>query len=126
MADGTYKNIEQVKEGELVASYDTENNLKTISKVADHLIHEIEGYVIINGELEVTSNHPMWIVNRHEWVRVHAIELGDVLLDSNEQEIIVISLENINGVNTVYNLELEGEYNNYFAGNILVHNKIFP
>ena len=127
MEDGTYKNIEQVQEGEWVVSYDTENNLKTISKVSEYFVHEeVEGYVIINGELEVTSNHPMWIVNRQEWARVYTIELGDVLLDSNQQEVIVISLENINGLNTVYNLELEGEYNNYFAGDILVHNKIYP
>jgi len=125
IADGTYKNIEQVKEGEWVVSYDIDNNLKTISKVAYSSVHEnVEGYVIINGELEVTSNHPMWIVNRQEWAQVHTIELGDILLDSNGQEIIVISLENINGVNTVYNLELEGEYKNYFAGDILVHNKL--
>ena len=125
MADGTYKNIEQVKEGEWVVSYDTENNLKTISKVAYSLIHEdVEGYIIINGELEVTSNHPMWIVNRQEWAQVHTIELGDILLDSNGQEIIVISLEDINGVDIVYNLELEGEHQNYFAEDILVHNKL--
>lgn len=124
MADGTYKNIEQVKEREWIVSYDIENNLKTISKVAHSLVHEdIEDYVIINGELEVTSNHPMWIVNRQEWAQVHTIKLGDILLDSNGQEIIVISLEDINGINTVYNLEIEGEHNNYFAGDILVHNK---
>ena len=127
MADGTYKNIEQVKEGEWVVSYDTENNLKTISKVAYSLVHEdVEGYIIINGELEVTSNHPVWIVNRQEWAQVHTIELKDILLDSNGQEIIVISLEDINGVNTVYNLELEGEHQNYFAEDILVHNKAPP
>jgi intein/homing endonuclease len=126
MADGTYKNIEQVKEGEWVVSYDTENNLKTISEVAHSLVHEdVEGYVIINGELEVTSNHPMWIVNRQEWAQVHTIKLEDILLDSNGKEIMVISLEDINGVNIVYNLELEGEHQNYFAGDILVHNK-FP
>jgi len=125
MADGTYKNIEQVKEGEWVVSYDIENNLKTISKVAHSLVHEdVKGYVIINKELEVTSNHPMWIVNRQKWAQVHTIELRDILLDSNGQEIIVISLEDINGVNTVYNLEIEGEHNNYFAGDILVHNKL--
>ncbi len=50
MADGTYKNIEQVKEGEWIVSYDTENNLKTISKVAYSLVHEdVEGNVILNG-----------------------------------------------------------------------------
>jgi len=125
MADGTYKNIEQVKEGEWIISYDIENNLKTISKVAYSLVHEdVEGYVIINGELEVTSNHPMWIVNRQEWAQVHTIELRDILLDSNGQKSIVISLEDINGVNIVYNLELEGDYNNYFAEDILVHNKL--
>ncbi len=127
MADGSYKNIEQVKGGEWIVSYDTENNLKTISKVAHSLVHEdVEGYVIINGELEVTSNHPVWVVNRQEWIKVHAIELGDILLDSNGQEIIVISLEDINGVNTVYNIEVEGDYNNYFAEDILVHNKEPP
>jgi len=127
MVDGTYKNIEQIKEGEWVVSYDIENNLKTISKVAYSLVHEdVEGYVIINGELEVTSNHPMWIVNRQEWAQVHTIELRDILLDSNGQEIIVISLEDINGVDTVYNLELEGVHQNYFAGDILVHNKFPP
>lgn len=125
MDDGRYKNIEQVKEGEWIVSYDTENNLKTISKVAYSLVHEdVEGYVIINGELEVTSNHPMWIVNRQEWAQVHTIELGDILLDSEGKKVIVYSIDKIKGTNTVYNLQIEGDYNNYFAEDILVHNKV--
>ena len=127
MVDGTYKNIEQVKEGEWIVSYDTENNLKTISKVAYSLIHEdVEGYIIINGELEVTSNHPMWIVNRQEWAQVHTIELGDILLDSDGKAVIIYSIDKIKGTNTVYNLQVEGDYNNYFAEDILVHNKLPP
>ena len=124
MADGSYKEIQDIQSDNLVASYDLINSAPAVSRVEQLLIHpDTEGgYLIINNKLEVTANHNMWVVNRQLWQQMHFINIGDILLDSDGKEVIIYSIDKIKGTNTVYNLQLEGDYNNYFTEDILIHN----
>ncbi|MBA7634840.1 hypothetical protein ES703_42438 [subsurface metagenome] len=124
MAGGSYKEIQDIQSGNLVASYDLINNAPAVSRVKQLLIHPDieEGYLIVNNKLKVTANHRMWVVNRQLWQQMHFINIGDILLDSDGKEVIIYSIDKIKGTNTVYNLQLEGDYNNYFAEDMLVHN----
>jgi len=124
MADGSYKEIQDIQSGNFVASYDLINNAPAISRVKQLLIHPDTGggYLIINNKLEVTANHNMWVVNRQLWQQMRFINIGDILLDSDGKEVIIYSIDKIKSTNTVYNLQLEGDYNNYFAEDTLVHN----
>jgi len=121
LADGSYKNIEDIKIGELVKSYDEEEKELRISKVKKIFYHEeTQGYLIINNLLKLTKNHPMYVNNN--WIPAGEIKIGDLLLDKDGDYIEVTFIEEINEIVPTYNLEVSG-YHNYFAEGILTHNK---
>ena len=123
-ADGTYKEIKDVKVGDQVMSYNTASNQFTKERVEKLIIHpEVMGtYLTINGTLKVTSNHPMWI--NQKWQDAGMAKIGDRLMTSSGKEIIISSIVTSQpGVNNLYNLHLDGSDHDYFAEDILVHNK---
>ena len=65
MADGSKKNIEKVKVGEIVLSYDVELMKFAKSKVLELESPIREGYYIIEfedgTELKITNEHPVWV-----------------------------------------------------------------
>ena len=123
MADGSYKNIEDIRPGDKVASYNLEKGTRGVDTVTKLLVHPNTpgGYLVINGGLEVTPNHPMWVINKNSWARADSLKEGDKLQGPNGEEIRISSIEKVDGVNTVYNLSLVGN-NNYFTEGMLVHN----
>ncbi len=128
MADDTIKNIEDIKKGEMVKSFDQVNQEVTSGKVVQ-IFHHIEpedmadSYLVINNMLKVTSNHPIFVNN--EWVEAGNIKIGDKLNDIHGSTIIVKSIIQKHEKVPTYNIEVE-TYHTYFAENILVHNKPSP
>ena len=127
MADGSYKNIEDIKVGDLVVSYNEEEQTlisKKVTKTHHHSTEEMtEYYLIINGRLQVTYNHCMFVNGR--WDSAGNINIGDKLLLINDEEEVVYSIEKVYEKLPSYNLEIE-DCHNYFAEDILVHNdKVF-
>jgi len=121
MQGGIYRNIKDVKVGDVVLTRESENSSKLIeAKVTKTYKHDVDQYLIINGELRVTPVHRLY-VNR-KWIIAGEVEVGDYLLDRNNQLIKVFSIEQTRGDFAVYNLEIE-KYRTYFAGNIYVHNQ---
>lgn len=123
MADGSYKNIEDVKIGDFVKVYDENTGTivsNKVTKVFHHEAKEMDGsYLIINHKLRVTPNHLIFV--NGEWKSAGKIEIGDTLMDINKNTILVNSIERIYGKVPTFNLEVENHHN-YFADNILVHN----
>jgi hypothetical protein len=124
MADNSFKNIEEIKIGDLVKSYDTDAQkiittkvVKTFHHTADEMM---QYYLIINDNLKVTPNHLMYVNN--EWKPAEDIEIGDKLIDTNEEEITVKTIERVYQKVPTYNLIVDHKVHNYFAENILVHN----
>jgi len=52
MADGTEKNIENIKEGEKVVAYDIEKNIAVEARVTKTFARESDGYLTIEYEVE--------------------------------------------------------------------------
>ena len=122
MADGKYKPIKEVKEGDWVLTKENQSSNKMVSaKVTKTFEHIANSYLIINNELKVTDIHPIFVDNK--WKQAKAIKLGDKLLNEKGQETVVESLEVKRETVKVYNLEIEG-CATYFAGGIYVHNKV--
>jgi len=120
MADGSYKQIKDVKEGDWILTKENESSDKMVSaKVIKTSEQTTDSYLIINNKLEVTGNHPIFIGGK--WKQAQAIELGDKLFNEKGQEVIVESLELKKETVKVYNIELE-DYQAYFAGGFYVHN----
>ncbi len=124
MADGNNKNIEDIEVGDLVIANDlTTGELMPASviKLYHHTPSEMtDYYLIINDDLKVTPNHPMYINGK--WQHIGDAKVGDVLLGMDGSDVIITSMEVVFEKVPTYNLEVE-EYHTYFANGVLVHNR---
>lgn len=81
MADGSYGNIEDVEVGDLVESYDVENERAVVAIVTETFYHEpyemADHYVVIDDRLRVTPNHSLY--QNGGWVRAGDVKRGDRL-----------------------------------------------
>ena len=119
MADGSYKNIEDIKVGEKVMSYDEktgEMKIGRVTKVYHHDKGEMSDfYLVINDFLRVTPNH--LLLTEKGWKEAGKLKVGDALKDGE----IVYSIKFIHEKVEIYNLEVEPYYN-YVVGIIVAHN----
>lgn len=128
MADGTYKEIQEIKPGDIVYSYNLETGELVTDRVEKMITHEDSpgGYLIFNSRLKITGNHQVWVVNENVWERADTITVGDTVLNPDGKNVLIKSIDKTEGKNTVYNLHLNGENHNYFAEDFLVHNLKIP
>ena len=124
MADGSVKNIQNVNVGDEVISFD-ESTKKLASAKVSEVFHHVgddmsESYLIINDNIRITSNHPLYINGK--WEQAGNAEIGDNLLGINGMPVAIQSIETVNEKVQTYNLEVD-IYHNYFAEGILAHNK---
>ena len=125
-------NIEDIQVGMKVYSYNEETKKVELNEVLRTFENPAEremAKVTINGEvIESTSGHEYYTVNRG-WIDAKELVKGDVLLNSDNEEVLVEDVEVIegHGYKLVYNLNVENNHN-YYVGeeNILVHNAPSP
>ncbi len=140
MEDGTLKNIEDVTAGDVVSTFDLKEN-KIVSNVVNNVfskqVNTIVKYVFENGEsVKCTIDHPLYVVNKG-WSSfseelsnklysledtVKKIELNDIvkLYDGDTK---IVEIELLHEDVTVYNLQDIENNHNFFANNVLVHNR---
>ncbi len=123
MGDNTYKEIQNIKVGDSVVSYNVNESIPVKNKVVKKFIHPETNrqFFIINGLVKVTGNHLVF-ANGTTWLRVENLQTGDTLLDPKGRNIKIKKIERIAGIYTVYNIHLDGDEHNYFAQNLLAHN----
>lgn len=140
LSNGEIKNIEEIVPGDEVCTFDLEKNeivhckvLNVFSKVVDKIVSlEFE-----NGEsVKCTLDHPLYIIGKG-WSSfdneesnkkysleksIEKFEVGDfVKLQNGETKLL--KAEVIEGEFKVYNLIDIEKNHNFFANNILVHNR---
>lgn len=142
MADGTYKNIEEVKVGESVISHKTRDHL-----VVQLFERDYEGDIRIitlstGDKISCTPNHPFLMLNvvetdlgttaSYNWINAEDLEVGDQLEHSFNsfvhsdkgyvptQEISDIQIEAYKG--KVYNFEVEEDHSYIVYPGVAVHN----
>ncbi|MFA6428512.1 MAG: PKD domain-containing protein [Candidatus Buchananbacteria bacterium] len=121
MTDGSQKDIEQIKVGEKVLSKNLTYGQLTSNTVEQTYTHQdIRRIIVINQKLFVTGWHPLYL--NGSWQLARLANLGDELQTVDGAVEKINSLQEITGPFTVYNLAVAQD-NNYFAENILVHNK---
>jgi len=123
MADGTLKPIQKIKAGDLVMSFDEKTGQFKEDKVTEFFKHKVDKYLIVNGHLKVTENHPVY--SNGEWIEIGKLKIGDKLADYKGKPETITSIKEVKKKVTVYNLEVN-PYHTYIAGGILVHNKAAP
>lgn len=140
LADGSTKKIEDIKAGDTVATFDLKTETLVENVVNEVYSKKVWGtveYTFSNGEtVRCTYDHPIYVVGKG-WTSfnstlsnesysleqvVRQVELGDtVKLYNGEAKIVNIITHSPEVV--VYNLQdIEGNHN-FFANNILVHNR---
>jgi len=132
MADGTDKNIEDVKIDEEILG---QNGVNTVvdydrPKLGDRKLYSFNG-----GKAFVTDEHPFmteggWksidpgeTLKENPELTVDILNIGDVII-TNSESITIESVESHEGnaEDIVYNFNLDGD-NSYYADGYLVHNK---
>ncbi len=140
MADGSYKEIKDISQGDIVASYDTETNQFVSSSVEKLVIHDgienplndfseyplISLRVLARGKiinLKVTANHPFYNPASREFKQIKDFKMLDRLKTIYGNGIIIGKKELAAEEHTVvYNLEISQGPKNYLANGIIVHN----
>lgn len=138
MFDNSLKNIEDIKEGDYVLSYNEESGEYVSSKVEKLLVHTEENtekwseglYNIFTSDgsnRKITGNHPVYTKTDEGWKynNVENLVLGDAVKIYNNgepKEVYIVSIDFIEeDLEVVYNLRLT-KPNTYFAERLLVHN----
>jgi hypothetical protein len=139
MFDNTNKNIEDIKVGDIVITYNEETKLQEpgeVTHIMSPLKTNIVEYKLSNSVIvKSTTCHPYWIINKG-WSSFNPlltkelydfdaeqIKENDILLSIDYKEIIIEKItELITKEVTTYNLAIIDNHT-YYANGILVHNK---
>lgn len=141
MSDGTLKTIDEIFAGDSILTYNTETSEYgegIVTHIESPIKDDIIDFILSNGTLiQVTTEHPFWVLDKgwssyspertmldHEMV-VSKLEVGDILLDIEGNEVILLSMNNNNhSLQRVYNIIMNEGNHTYYANGILVHNKL--
>jgi hypothetical protein len=84
---------------------------------------QVSGIVVINNLLKTTPNHKHLVKHDGVWsfVSAYNVVVGDIMLDVNNNEVEVTSVETQQVVKTVYKMDVE-TLDVFYAENILTHN----
>ncbi|MFH1561750.1 MAG: alpha-2-macroglobulin family protein [Patescibacteria group bacterium] len=119
MANGKFKAIKDVKKGDWVLTRESKNNSKLVkAKVTETYQHQADGYLIINGFLELTAEHRLMV--NADWQEAGSIQIGDQI-ESKDGPIRVETIEWQGGLSQVYNLKID-KWQSYLADGVWAHN----
>ena len=128
MADGTNKNIEDIRVGDQVTSTDPDTGVTSSQTVAQLFQHEATDLLTITigqHSLTVTTEHPFYVPGKG-WIPAHSLRAGDPLRTPSGATITVSSVVPGPAAATVYNFEVTNTHTYYVhTGNTtwaLVHN----
>lgn len=143
MADGNEKNIEDIKEGDIILSFDVETKEHKPASVEGLKTPVREGiYVLNNGLVKVTNDHPLYIQKKNEiegWGsidpeatkkgytsyanlnKILKLEIGDSIRTLNKEWEEVTSLQYQKGEIQTYTIK-KSEFHTYFANGLVAHN----
>ncbi|UCA62164.1 hypothetical protein KB553_06765 [Chryseobacterium rhizoplanae] len=118
------KKIEDIKEGDLVWSYNEETGKKELKKVVALSRNTSSSLVkiAVNGtEITCTPEHPFYV--NGNWVEAKDLTRGILLTTLDGETSPVESIKFLDEKVKVYNFEVEGNHNYYVSDKgILVHN----
>ena len=127
LTENGYVNIENIKVGDKVYSYNFNNNELELKKVINLINSEAkETYKMDIGDqtIEMSVRHELYIIDKG-WTRAYDVKVGDKMISSDDKVVTIkkIDLVTYDTPIKTYNLTVEGN-NNYFVtySKVLVHN----
>ncbi|RLP05885.1 polymorphic toxin-type HINT domain-containing protein [Propionibacterium australiense] len=128
MADGTSKPIEQVTEGDQVASVDPDTGQRTAATVTGTFTHQSVATLRLatdSGEVITTAAHPFYVEGKG-FTPAGELVPGDVLRDQAGQPVELLAVEPTGITQTVHNIEIGNAHTYYVRCGVswlLVHNE---
>jgi RHS repeat-associated protein len=138
MADGSTKNIEDLKEGEYVLASDPETGDLQIREITDTRNHSGVKHLITltvdpdgkDGDakpetITATDEHPFWLPDFGKWVNAEDLEPGMWLQTSAGTWVQITAIDDAHRSERVHNLTVEGVHTYFVAAgdaSALVHN----
>jgi len=120
-----FKQIEDIKAGDTVWSYDEKTGYSDLYPVARTFVRTTETSIklqISDQTITTTSEHPFW-VEGEGWVGAGHLKAGDEVRTLACSSETVVAVEQMVGKTTVYNFEVVGAHTYYVAkSSLLVHN----
>ena len=114
MGDQTFKEIVNLKLGDVVQSFDFESGKIVPQKVTRLYTTDQDHYYLINGKLKVTATHPFF-TSEGKWKKVLELKIGDrIQSDGVGKSIEITSIEKKELAHQVYNFRV-AEGHNYFV-----------
>ena len=120
--------IERLQVGDRVWGFEADTGLSTAATVThQHSTHAMT-YELVMGSrhVNVTANHPVYSLAHQDYIRADELQAGDELLArpyKGDPSPCSVSATLVPvGRRRVYNITVEPTHN-YFAGDVLVHNK---
>ena len=136
------KNIEDVKVGDKVITYNHDNDTAEYKEVLSTLVKENEHvvtYVFENGtELTGTPDHPLFVLGKgyssyspqatkeDSNLDVEQILIGDEVLHLDGYGVTITDIIEDENTHTVYNLDKVADNHNFYAWDFLSHNRAPP
>jgi len=126
LLNGDTKNIEDITIGEEVLTYNEQSGVNESGIVGELKQHEVDSVIRLTFDNEIititTHEHPFFVDGKG-WVKASELEPLDVCKKVDGSESLVSTVEEINESHMVYNLLSVGQNHNFYANQILVHNK---
>ena len=126
----SFKNIEDIKIGDIVLSYNEKTKQNEYSKVLQTMIHYVNENIynlyIENEILSVTGNHKFLVKQNNfvQWIPAEQIQIGDYVFFADYTWHKISNIQIKLKLITVYNFEVANNHNYYVGLNkILAHNK---
>jgi hypothetical protein len=144
MSDGSFKNIEDIYIGDEVMAADIPglgdketdiNNLslwssedisgtsKTTANVTNVIIRSYGQYYVINDRIKITYEHIIPAKQNSLWkfIKVEDLNIGDVIIDENLDNVIVISKVLVDETVETVSIDIENK-DIYFVEGLMAHN----
>ncbi|MBN2015748.1 hypothetical protein JW766_02855 [Candidatus Dojkabacteria bacterium] len=139
MADGSFKNIEDMNEGDEILTYNDDIGKNVAGEVLQVKTFSRNGYYVVNDNLlKVSDSHPIYArkwYGRETWAAINkfqgivdsgltelsSLEVGDSILNQEGEWIQITSLEYFAGGLETYTLVSDN--GTFYAEGFLVHNK---
>ena len=120
LADGTYENIQKIKPGTEIKTYNEETGKLQNSVVGEitKIRHDnlVKYKFSDNTEIKATDDHPFYVGGVYK----APLEIGDEVLNDELNKIKVVSVEKLDLHEITYNIDNTNNGKNYFANRVLV------
>lgn len=141
LSDGTVKEIENINAGDTVLTYNHSTDKIEPKEVLTILSKKVQNTVVYtfdNGKkLEATFDHPLYsptlgyvsykpnVTKESYGLHVAQLKIGTPILLETDSTTSVVSIAESNEEKRVYNLHSVKDNSNFFANQLLVHNRCF-